>query len=125
MNIEIHDPPRVYKCGHAVKRFIKDCGHVSLEADEQITLTTQSGTEYDICRKDFGYYATPSTNSRLATFGLRTVLTVNHLQKLYVLLVEAGREQQFESYIREERMRVVCWLDSNESVKEILGKMES
>jgi hypothetical protein len=124
MKIEIKDPPRRYECGFEVKRTIQDCARLQLSDNEQITLAAPGGSEYDITRKDFGYYATPSTNGRLQRFGLRTAIARNRLDQLFVLLVESGREDKFETYLQEEQMTLVCWLDNEENVKDFLRRME-
>lgn len=123
MKIDIKNPPRAYECGFEVKRTILDCARIELGTDEQITLATSSGSEYDVIRKDFGYYATPSTNGRLPRHGLRTAIARNRLDQVFVLLVESGHEDKFETYLREEQMNLVCWLDSDQSVKDFLKKM--
>src|SRR5438105_15753607 len=73
----INDPPRAFQVGRTEKIWIRDCAHISLEPDEQVTFLTGEGAEYDVARKDWGFYATPSLNSRLARFGLRGVLVRN------------------------------------------------
>jgi hypothetical protein len=105
------DPPRVFEVGHDVKIPLKDCGRVELEADEQVTFTTPGGAEYDVARKSWGFYATPSLNGRLPRFGLRGVLVRNRLEQYFVLLVERGHEAEFEAYHRSERLDIVAWLD--------------
>jgi hypothetical protein len=124
MKIDIKDPPRSYECGFEVKRTIQDCARLQLSENEQITLVSSSGSEYDITRKDFGYYATPSTNGRLLRLGLRTVIARNRIDQLFVLLVEFGREDKFETYLQEEQMTLVCWLDKDENVQDFLQKMK-
>jgi hypothetical protein len=124
MKIEIKHPPRSYECGFEVKRTIQDCARLQLSENEQITLASSSGSEYDITRKDFGYYATPSTNGRLERFGLRTVIARNRLDQLFVMLVESGCEDKFETYLQEEQMNIICWLDKDDSVKDFLRKMK-
>ena len=125
MKLEIKDPPRAYLCGFEIKHEIKDCGFVTLEQNEQLTFRTESGGEYDLTRKDFGFYATPSTNSRLAQFNLRTVVTINRQSRIYILLVEKGKEPLFENYIDKEQMRVLCWLDSDEAVADFAKRFEN
>jgi hypothetical protein len=85
---------------------------VSLEPDELVTF--EGGL--DVTRKDWGYYATPSLNGRLREHGLRAVLVLGG-GKLYLLLVEEGAEPAFEDYLREQELRVVAWLDSDEAVR--------
>jgi len=113
VRVERIEPPRMFEAAAGVA--VSHCANVELEADEQITLVSASGTEYDIVRKSWGYYATPSTNRRLAAHGLRAVLTANPDRRLAVLLVERGHESEFEAYLAEQAMRVVAWLDSDEA----------
>jgi hypothetical protein len=114
MRFDQKDPPRVYLVGKNIP--IKDHGNLALAADEQVTLVTESGAEYDVTRKDWGFYATPSLNGRLEQFGLRCVLIQNFNTKRYfVLLVERGHEASFEAYLADETLRIVHWLDTSEA----------
>lgn len=120
MKFDPKDPPRGFKVGAAGSITMKDCGSLYLKPDEQITLTTESGAEYDIARKDWGFYATPSLNGRLPQFGLRGVLIQNRQSgRYFVLLVERGREPAFDAYLVEENLRVVHWLDTDESCRDL------
>lgn len=83
------------------------------------------GTELDVVRKAWGYYATPSLNGRLREHGLRAALVVNDRGRLYVMLCEDGSEPAFEAYLDEESQRLVCWLDSDEAVAAALEKLDA
>ena len=108
------DPPRQFQVsGRGVSLTLSDCGRVALEPDEQVTFTTSSGAEYDVARKDWGFYATPSTNGRLQSFGLRAALVLSGYQKLFVVLVEAGKEDAFLEYVAADKQRLLCWLDDD------------
>lgn len=109
-------PPRTFEAGYDVKVRIADCGRLHLEADEQVTLTTPAGAEYDVTRKDWGFYATPSLNGRLASFGLQGVLVCNRDRRLFVLLVEKGHEDSFRRYCAGEALHIVAWLASQQDV---------
>jgi hypothetical protein len=104
------DPPRRYTAGLTDVE-IADCGRVELAADEQVTFTTPAGGEYDVARKAWGFYATPSLNARLPGFGLRGALIRNTQGRLFVVLVEHGHEDEWEAYREAERLEVVQWLD--------------
>lgn len=124
MRFDRKDPPRIYKVGKDIP--IKDCGNIALAADEQVTFVTEAGAEYDVTRKDWGFYATPSLNGRLEGFGLRCVLIQNRVSKRYfVLLVERGREASFEAYLEDEGLRIVHWLDTSESCAAVDAKVSS
>lgn len=118
------DPPRRFTVGNAAKFEIADCGTMHLAPDEQVTFVTEDGAEYDVACKDWGFYATPSLNGRLESFGLRGVLIQNRgTGRYFVLLVERGREPSFEAYLREENLRVVHWLDSSEACAALDAKL--
>jgi hypothetical protein len=114
MNLDANTPPRVFSVGAQQQIQIKDCGKLLLDADEQVTLVTESGGEYDVTRKDWGFYATPSLNGRLPSFGLKAVLNKNRgTGRYFVFLLENGKEASFQAYLDVENLAVVCWLDNN------------
>jgi hypothetical protein len=121
MKLDRQDPPREFDVGRHGGR-LRHVADGWLAPDEMLTLRTDSGTEVDVTRKSWGYYATPSLNGRLSEHGLRAALAVGvprdgeEASRMYLLLVERGREQDFEAYIALEEMRVVAWLDSDEAV---------
>jgi len=120
--MEIHPivPPRAFETGFEIKRTILDCARVHLLPDEQVTFMTEDGAEYDLCRKDFGFYATPSLNARLPRCGLRPVLVRNRENHCFLLLVEQGREPLFDRYCADERMQILGWLDTDEAIESLL-----
>lgn len=117
MKFDAKIPPRSFIVGNDVRFEMKDCGSLALAPDEQVTFMTESGAEYDVARKNWGFYATPSLNGRLTAFGLRGVLIRNSITgRYFVLLVEKGREADFEAYLQQERCEIVTWLDSSEKL---------
>jgi hypothetical protein len=114
------DPPRRFEVsGAGVKLMLSDCARVALQPDEQVTFTTEAGGEFDVARKDWGFYATPSTNARLKSFGLRAALVISVYQKLFVVLVESGKEDAFFSYVEADKQRFLTWLDDDASVQRL------
>jgi hypothetical protein len=105
------NPPREYRVGKDAAITIRDCARIELADDEQITLTTRSGTEFDVLRKDWGYY-TPSLNGRFPEFGLRPALVRSSQGRYYMVLVEEAKRQVFLDYIAFEKLEVVAWMDS-------------
>ena len=111
MRFNPNSPPREFKVGAHLVR-IHDFGSIHLDQNEQVTFKRQSGAEYDITAKDWGFYATPSINGRLLDFGLRTVLVKSTLTyKRYILIVEMGHENSFHSYLKSESLVIESWLD--------------
>ncbi|MFN8121932.1 MAG: hypothetical protein U0237_05830 [Thermoleophilia bacterium] len=117
MRFEQNDPPRAYACGIRDEVTIHDCGRVALEPDEQVTFTTPAGGEYDLARKSWGFYATPSLNARLPRFGLHAVLVRNTKRQWFVMLVEEGREAEFDAYLAAEELVVVARMDTTEALE--------
>lgn len=128
MRIDPKDPPREFEVGRrgGTMRHVADAW---LGDDEVATLRTESGTELDISRKSWGYYATPSLNRRLREHGLRAALCIGvsrddgDVERMYLMLVEAGDEQDFQAYLDAEEMRIVAWLDTDEAVAEAARKL--
>jgi hypothetical protein len=113
------DPPREFEVGFDKKGVIKDCGSVFLSPDEQVTLKTNKGAEYDVTRKSWGFYATPSINGRLSSFGFRTALVKNRIKRYFVMLVEKGHEKEFQEYIDQEPLDIVAWLDDPDHLERL------
>ncbi len=110
MKLKIIDPPREFKAGSSI--ILKDCAHIELQAEEQITFLTETGAEYDVARKNWGYYATPSINGRLSSNGFKTALTKNTVSgRYFVMLVEFVKQSLFLEYLEMESMTLVEWLD--------------
>lgn len=119
-------PPRAFQVGPQGQITILDHGRIELEPNEQVTFTLPHGAEYDVTRKEWGFYATPSLNGRLEQFGLRGVLIKNRgTGRFFVLLVEKGKEAGFEDYCRAENLVAVAWLDSKEALESLERRMGS
>ena len=118
-------PARKFEVGTDVKIEMADCGALYLDADEQITFHTKQGGEYDIARKEWGFYATPSLNGRLSDFALRGVLVRNmRTTRYFVLLVETGKESEFLAYLAQENMKIISWMDRTEVLDDLAGKLK-
>ncbi len=113
MRFDQKNPPRVYPVGDGSVK-ISDCGNIALEPNEQLTFTTEGGGQHDVARKEWGFYATASTNSRLSSHGLRTAIVRNSQGRFYVMLCERGKEALFDEYLTREANRVVVWLDGSD-----------
>jgi len=120
MKFHLKQPPREFTIGDPANPItLRDCGALELAPDEQVTFVGSNHLEYDVVRKTWGFYATPSVNGRLGNFGLRTALAKSTSGKYYVLLLEAGKEAEFNQYLHLERMHVVCWLDDQASLDKL------
>jgi SAM-dependent methyltransferase len=117
MKFRVNDPPRTFNIGRGEPIIIRDVAHIELEPDEQVTFEGAGGVEYDVARKAWGFYATPSLNGRLLDHQLRAVLARSPAHKYFVFLVERGREAEFQSYLDAEQNVIVRWLDNEADLR--------
>ncbi len=126
MKFTPQQPPRAFQVGPTGQINLLDYGKIRLEPNEQVTFTLPEGGEYDVARKEWGFYATPSLNGRLEQYGLRGVLIKNRATgKFFVLLVEKGKEKQFDDYCRQENLAVVAWIDTSSALESLEKKAQS
>lgn len=120
MKIRELEPPREFQTGSV---WIRHCATINLEPDEQVTFVTPDGREYDVVRKGWGYYATPSLNGRLRRQGFRSALVCNSQGKIFLRLVEQERVEAFRTYLARQEETLLCWLDSDEEVLSLLESL--
>ena len=65
---------------------------------------TENNSEHDVIRKDWGFYATQSVNSRLKK-NFKTALVVNPQQKIFIMLVEKKFINKFKKYCKMKNKR--------------------
>tara|TARA_B100000941_G_C28295652_1_gene443848 strand:- start:266 stop:607 length:342 start_codon:yes stop_codon:yes gene_type:complete len=85
---------------------IKDIGKIYLKNNEQVTFKFNK-SEYDVCKKDWGYYATPSMNKRLKMFKFRSFLVKNKKNDIYIHLVHSNKILAFKKYLKKENNYIV------------------
>ncbi|MDJ0685633.1 MAG: hypothetical protein QNJ84_13090 [Alphaproteobacteria bacterium] len=111
MKIDRKDPPRRFSVKGVT---LSHCADVALEPGEFVTFTGPEGKEYDVTAKDWGFYATPSTNGRLKRIGLRTALARSTATGMrFVLIVDPAKTAAFEAYCADQEMVVEAWLDED------------
>ncbi len=104
---------------------LTDVGHIFLNDNENITLKSSKKKEYDICKKNWGYYGTPSLNKRLMKYGFLGALTKNTIYKTYgLMIVEKNKKKKFLKYLKNQDMILICWLTNSnlEKIKKIFKK---
>lgn len=111
MKVYKRKKPRTFLVSEKNRIFLKDVGKVSLNDNENLTISSTDKKNYEICRKNWGYYATPSINVRLKKNGFRTVL-VKQNKKLFILIVDNKKIKMFKRYIKLENYKIVKRLDN-------------
>ena len=111
MKFKKNKTSRSFIVGIKKKLKIKDVGTVYLAPDEQLAFVTENKNRYDITRKNWGFYATPSINSRLKKEGFKTALTKNPINRIFVMIIEKENMLKFKKYCKDHKLKILFWLD--------------
>ena len=74
---------------------------------------------YDVGKKNWGYYATPSINQRLEDNNFKTALVRNSQDRIYIMLVEKENIKKFKKYCKDEKLIVIIWLNDKKKINKI------
>ena len=66
--------------------------------------------DYNLVKKNWGFYATPSINSRLKREGFKTALVENSFSDTYIMLVHKLKINKFKKYCKDHKQKIVKWL---------------
>ena len=111
MKIKKKNPPRKFSVGLNYEITISDHGSILLKDNDQISFITEDDKEYDVVRKEWGFYATPSINGRLSNQGFKTALVKNKYSKYYIMVIDKKKMNNFKKYCKSEDQNIVEWLD--------------
>jgi len=111
MKFDIHEPPREFSPHPGIS--LRDMGDLHLSEDEQITVRFSAERGNDVVRKPWGFYLTNSLNGTLHAQGIKTALVRSRSaqRRLYVMLVERERVEEFTAYLASYSLELVQWLD--------------
>ena len=101
--------PRIFFVNKKNNILLKDFDKIFLNNNENLTISSKGKKEFEICKKDWGFYATPSLNFRLKKKGLKAVL-VRQNKKKFILLVDVKKKKEFNHYIKIENYKILRWL---------------
>ena len=85
---------------------IKDCASIKLATNEQVTFTSY-GSNYDFCKKSWGFYASPSINERLINEGFECYLIKNINKKKYFVVVNKTKILIFQKFLKETNHSII------------------
>ena len=117
MKIKLNDKPRIFYPKKDKKIMIKDMGEIELMTNELITFVKPNGKRHDFVSKKWGFYSTPSINSRLKNEGFKTALVKNSKDQVYIMTVDKNELDSFEKYCKMEKQEVLEWLDEKFKIK--------
>lgn len=110
MKFEKINPPRNFYVGSNNRIKISHTMDIYLKDNEQITFKKKIGnkiSEFDICKKDWGYYALPSINSRLKHFDFSTYIISNLENRIYIFIVHNSKKDKFYKYLKDEKQKIL------------------
>ena len=82
---------------------LKEVAKIELNKNELVTFVNGK-SEYDIVKTNWGYYATPSINSRLKKFNIKTCIIRNKTTKnIFITLIEKNKTKVFKKYLKDEK----------------------
>ncbi len=120
MKINLKKKPRIFQVKVGKKKIsLKDTCKIKLKNNEQVTFKHLK-SEYDVAKKDWGYYATPSINGRLKKFNFRTFLIKNSQNKNYIFLVHKNKMKIFKKYCKNDNQIILVELTNG--VKKFISK---
>lgn len=118
MKVIKRNQPRKFLVGKNSSIEMLDTGTVILEENEQVTFKTLDGKEYDVAKKNWGYYATPSLAGRLKSFNFKPALMRSKISgHCYIILVQRDKINELEKYLIDDDQEIVIWLDDFEFLK--------
>lgn len=116
MKISKIKPSREFEVG--ISRIkLKHTADIELDDNEMVTFRNKNNLEYDVTKKNWGFYATPSLGGRLKNKGYNALIMRNKkTRQCYIVIVENGFEDEFQTYCREENQEILTWLNDFEKL---------
>jgi hypothetical protein len=87
---------------------IKNNLKVCLNADEQVTFVI-GDSKFDVTKKDWGFYASPSIQKRCLNNGLKAAIIFQG-KNCYVVFVKKNKEKKFFSFIKKNKYNFLDWI---------------
>jgi hypothetical protein len=88
-------------------KFIK----INLLPDEQMTIN-HLHSSYDIAKKKWGFYVTPSFQNRCKKNNLLPALIIKN-NKIYFILVNKKKINYFMNFLKSKNYSLLKWLNTN------------
>lgn len=112
---------RKFVVGKKKNIVLKDKGSLFLENNENISIHFNKKINYDIAKKNWGFYCLPSINKRLLKFKLKALIAENKRTKSFFIMLILNNKKslkEFKAYCLKEDLRIIAWL-SKKNLNEI------
>lgn len=107
--MRINRKKRKFSVGLKKQITINHKANIFLKDDEMITFVTKKKSQYDITKKNWGYYISQSINKRVKDEGFKIAMVTNIFGRKYLMAVEKSNTNLFKKYCSEEKFKVK-WL---------------
>ena len=110
--MKIKKKNRKFKPSKNSNLILKDCGEIVLENNELVTFVSKKklNETYDVTKKNWGYYATPSINKRLLKNNFFAYIVQNRETKnFFIMIVNSTKSKSFLKYIKKENLVLIPW----------------
>tara|TARA_Y100000816_G_C25739219_1_gene389064 strand:- start:45 stop:359 length:315 start_codon:yes stop_codon:yes gene_type:complete len=100
-------------------KFIKEKNSVNFKLlnDEQITLKFLN-SEYDIARKNWGYYVTPSLQKRCKLNNLDGAIVYDPIKRMNnFVLINKKKKELFKKFLARNNLKIISWVNNNKNFK--------
>ena len=78
---------------------------IELNQNEQISFIDKNGCDiYEICKKTWGFYLSPSINKRLKNYNHKIYLTKDKFNKVFIMAVSLNQIKKFKFYCKSENL---------------------
>ena len=107
--MKIKKKNRSFKVGIKNNIKLNHCANIELSKNEFITFIDADKNEYDFCKKEWGYYISPSLNKRLRKNNYKIGLFKNKDNSKFFFAVNINKIKKLKLYISQEKIRLIKW----------------
>jgi len=104
--MKIKKKDRSWKVGEKKTINITEKIKIELDDNEQASFVEKNGNySYEVCKKNWGYYLSPSINKRMKDYNHKIYLTKDESNKIFIMAVKSKKIQSFILYCKSENLK--------------------
>ncbi len=77
---------------------------IVLKDNEMVSFFTKNKKQYDITKKDWGFYLSQSIHHRVLNEGFKIAIVKNKIQRKYLMAVDIKKINNFKKYCEKEKL---------------------
>mgnify|MGYP005989422055 CR=1 FL=1 len=92
-----------------------DKGSIFLKNNENISIHFNKKINYDVAKKNWGFYPLPSINKRLKNFKLKAVIVESKNFNTFFIMTVVNKKKNildFKKYCKKENIVIIAWLNN-------------